>query len=91
MGARWVFRPLATGPERRLDAGDRFVLTFLVAWGLSLVLAQAYLFMIGKSNPTAGVMGGAILAAWMYLHSNGRTIVGWDSTTPTTGSDSSST
>jgi len=66
---------MTTRTPYQCEAGDRFVLAVMLLFGVLLTIAQAYVFMQGKSNVVIGVMAAGILGGWAFIHSNGETIV----------------
>lgn len=58
-------------PQGDITPAGLWYLSCMLTVALLLILAQAYVFMQGRSNVTTGVMGAAIGGAWAYIHSYG--------------------
>jgi hypothetical protein len=58
-------------PQGDLSPAGVWYLSCMLTVALLLFIAQAYVFMQGRSNITTGVMGAAIGGAWAYIHAYG--------------------
>jgi hypothetical protein len=58
-------------PQGDLSPASVWYLSCMLTVALLLIIAQAYVFMQGRSNVTVGIMGATIGGCWAYIHAYG--------------------